>query len=249
MPLESASYIGELNPANPTDVDPVAAAAAQLRLIKGAVQGSFPNLGSAAMTLTSAQINAMPADVATNAAAVAINALQIGVNTANIAALQVAPTGVIAMWPTLVVPEDWLRCDGLLIPSLYAELIAIVGPSTPDLKGMFVRGYDASAAVDPDGPGRTIATTIQVSANKSHTHAIGQDGAHTHTIGKEGYKFLQQPGNTRIESGGDNLSPFNFLSEVTSNGANPATHSHPASSEGLIESRPTNVALNYIIKT
>ena len=39
MPIESASYIGQLNSSNPNDTDAVAAAAAQLRLIKGAVQG------------------------------------------------------------------------------------------------------------------------------------------------------------------------------------------------------------------
>lgn len=63
MPIETASFIPQLNPANPLTTDPIAQAAQHLSLIKSAVQGSFPNLGTVAVTATAAQINAAGAAV------------------------------------------------------------------------------------------------------------------------------------------------------------------------------------------
>jgi hypothetical protein len=57
MALETASFIGQLVPANPTGTDPKSLGDNHLRLIKAAVQGSFPNLGNEAVVATAAQIN------------------------------------------------------------------------------------------------------------------------------------------------------------------------------------------------
>lgn len=59
MGLETSfNYIDDLNPANPNgDPDQVAQGDDHLRGIKNAVLGSFPNLGQAAVTATSAVLN------------------------------------------------------------------------------------------------------------------------------------------------------------------------------------------------
>lgn len=57
MALETASFIGQMVPANPTGTDPKSLGDNHLRLIKTAVQGSFPNLGNEAVVATAAQIN------------------------------------------------------------------------------------------------------------------------------------------------------------------------------------------------
>lgn len=58
MSLETASYIGQLNPAWPDgDADDASQGDDQLRLIKTVLQTQFPNLGNAAITATAAQIN------------------------------------------------------------------------------------------------------------------------------------------------------------------------------------------------
>lgn len=56
MALESASYIAQLNSANPTSTDTVSQADDHLRLIKSVLKNTFPNLDQP-VTVTPAQIN------------------------------------------------------------------------------------------------------------------------------------------------------------------------------------------------
>ena len=58
MPLESASFINELVSANPPGSDPTAEGDDQIRLIKSALQGTFPNF-TGALTATNAVLNAI----------------------------------------------------------------------------------------------------------------------------------------------------------------------------------------------
>jgi microcystin-dependent protein len=57
MPLESASFISQLNPSWPLLSDTVESTQAHLTLIKSVLQGSFPNLGAAAVIGTAAALN------------------------------------------------------------------------------------------------------------------------------------------------------------------------------------------------
>lgn len=56
MALESASYIAQLNSANPTSTDTVSQADDHLRLIKATLKNTFPNLDQP-VTATPAQLN------------------------------------------------------------------------------------------------------------------------------------------------------------------------------------------------
>lgn len=56
MPLESANYINQLNPANPLSTDSVSQSDDHLRTIKLALKNTFPNL-DAPVTLSPAQMN------------------------------------------------------------------------------------------------------------------------------------------------------------------------------------------------
>lgn len=58
MGLETATFISQLNPANPVGgVDNYATADDHFRLLKAVLQAQFPNLGATAVTPTAAQIN------------------------------------------------------------------------------------------------------------------------------------------------------------------------------------------------
>ena len=60
MGLESASFISQLVATNPVGaVDDYATADDHLRLIKTALQGSFPNIGPAAATAVAADFNVL----------------------------------------------------------------------------------------------------------------------------------------------------------------------------------------------
>lgn len=56
MALETASFISDLNVANPTATDPISDGDNHIRLIKSAIKATFPNI-SAAVTATAAQLN------------------------------------------------------------------------------------------------------------------------------------------------------------------------------------------------
>ena len=70
------------------------------------------------------------------------------------------PVGTIIMWPTAVPPTGYLACDGAEFSTVTnPNLFAVLGASrTPDMRGLFVRGYDPTGEVDPSGTTRGILT-------------------------------------------------------------------------------------------
>ncbi len=70
------------------------------------------------------------------------------------------PVGTIIMYHSTVSPDGYLSCDGgSFSATTYPKLYALLGKATtPDMRGMFVRGYDPSGVNDPDGSSRQIGT-------------------------------------------------------------------------------------------
>lgn len=76
------------------------------------------------------------------------------------AALVAFQTGMMALWPTAGAPAGFRECDGshLSTTGTYATLFAVIGYTfggsgatfwLPDMRGMFARGWDNGAGVDP----------------------------------------------------------------------------------------------------
>lgn len=63
MSLESATYINQLNASNPLGSDPIASGDDHIRLIKGAIKSTFPNI-TGAVNVTQGDLNSIP-DLAT----------------------------------------------------------------------------------------------------------------------------------------------------------------------------------------
>lgn len=61
MPLETASYISQLDAANPPSSDPKSQGDNHLRMIKSVLQTQFPSLGTVPVNATAAQLNALAA--------------------------------------------------------------------------------------------------------------------------------------------------------------------------------------------
>lgn len=59
MPVEVASYVGQLVPSNPANSDPVQQGADHLRLLKSTLVASFPNI-TGAMTVSHTDLNDLP---------------------------------------------------------------------------------------------------------------------------------------------------------------------------------------------
>jgi microcystin-dependent protein len=200
------------------------------------------------------------------------------------------PTGAIVPYAANSAPSGWVICDGSLYgrtaldPSPQPNLFGVIGTTygagdglttfaVPDLRGMFVRGFDNGRGLDP----LRVFGTTQADAFKSHNHS-GNTGlfnaTHVHSFsGTTGvdspdhvhaYTSVNASGNVQPFSsgtpvnviktptvaqntGGANTRHTHTYSGTTSSGG--SDHQHTIASDGQTETRPQNVAMNYIIKT
>ena len=147
------------------------------------------------------------------------------------------PAGAVVAWTTGSAPTGWLICDGSAVSrSTYSGLFGVIsddygagdGSSTfnlPDYRGEFLRGVDGGRAVDPDRASRTdrgdSTTGDNVGTKQGHMYA-----SHNHSNGDSGGSGAASPGNYGRAFG-------NWFT----------------GSSGGNETRPRNVAVNWIIKT
>ncbi len=97
-----------------------------------------------------------------------------------------APTGIILPFTgnTNDVPPGWVLCDGSALPSsvVYDDLRGIVGTNTPDLRGVFLRGFGNINTTNL-GPAQGA---FQDDLLWEHTHLMNlvssEDGEHTHDV-------------------------------------------------------------------
>jgi len=160
-------------------------------------------------------------------------------------------------------PAGWLLCDGRAVSrTTYAALFGAIGTTAgagdgattfnlPDYRGYFLRGLDSemTPSRDPDVAGRTALNsggstgasvgTLEADAFASHTHGVIDPG-HVHdmtfardynTTGTNRYVSYPAPGQLNVN-----------------NNTLPATTGISLQNSGGAESRPKNVAVNYIIK-
>ncbi|MFC4235148.1 phage tail protein [Thalassospira xianhensis] len=130
-------------------------------------------------------------------------------------------------------PEGWLVCDGSAVSRTdYADLYAVIGTvwghgdqiatfNLPDLRGEFVRGFDAGRGVDAD---REFGTK-QEDAFRSHNHSL----AYSYNL-------------TDSALGG--YADHN----PNRNGGEPNSQLSESFTEGGSETRPRNIAMTYAIK-
>jgi hypothetical protein len=136
------------------------------------------------------------------------------------------PVGSIVAYWGLSAPPGWLLCDGSDIPQRLTELRQLVGPKTPNLQGNFLHGVDPTGTVDPDG-GRQANNALKRPPGSVQADLVKE---HSH-----GYQIANKGG----KSGADPLDLW----------TQPTTANTSASRPGLgAETRPRNVAVNYIIK-
>jgi microcystin-dependent protein len=100
-------------------------------------------------------------------------AIILAVTTAALAQA-VVPVGSIVAFAGAAAPRGWLMCDGNAIPTgaQYDLLRKLMGNTTPDLRGYFLRGIDPTGQVDPDSkpPNVRAMFSEQKDAVGPHTH-------------------------------------------------------------------------------
>jgi len=152
------------------------------------------------------------------------------------------PSGSIIMYGVASAPTGWLICDGTAVSrTTYAALFAAIGTTfgagngtttfnLPNMGGQFARGWASGQTVDS---GRTFGTT-QLDAFQGHFHSppFGQTSYVTYVSGASSANATTGGGNYALSS---------------STGA-PLTDGSNGTPRTAVETRPTNVALTYLIK-
>lgn len=162
-------------------------------------------------------------------------------------AYDVLPIGSVLMWPSDSIPAKFAIMDGRwLNRTTYAALFAVIGTrygssgssfQLPDMRGMFPRGSDQGRGIDS---GRQVGTQQRGSV-EYHKHFSGW-GEHSKYPGyfgsstKTGYRGSKST---------DWDNQLDFTNDGSAfDGANP----NPSANVMGNETRPINIALNFIIK-
>lgn len=109
----------------------------------------------------------------------------------------------------------------------------------PDLRGRFLRGVDHGQGRDPDAASRSMATIGGQTGDSVGTVQSGEYGSHDHggsTGQGDKSSWYWQSGEHAFTSQGSNVLGVN------------GSHYHAISASGGKETRPVNVALEFIIK-
>ena len=106
-------------------------------------------------------------------AGIADNAITLGKLATALQAFLV-PVGTINAYAGATAPTGWLLCDGATSTSGYTTLAALVGATTPNLKGKVIVGLDAADA--------TMDTLLETGGSKTVTLLEANLPVHSHTI-------------------------------------------------------------------
>ncbi|EON3735439.1 phage tail protein [Escherichia coli] len=143
------------------------------------------------------------------------------------------PVGVPVPWPSATPPTGWLKCNGAAFSAEEYPELAKAYPSgkLPDLRGEFIRGWDDGRGVDT---GRAILSA-QEWLTGSHCHYIRSWDAWNNTV--------LEPNDRQGDS---LLSTDNAVQEGAINGR--FTSQYRTEFSGGNETRPRNIAFNYIVR-
>ena len=147
-------------------------------------------------------------------------------------------TGEVIAYAGASAPSGWQECDGSTAATDALKKILGVD-NVPDLRGDFVRGWDHGRGIDS---GRTLLSRQDdtTRAPRFNAFSAASNGGHSHSTG------------TALQSSDDGSYDFNSGDNAHKDSVNTtnSTGSHGHSiSGGDAETRPTNIALMYIIKT
>lgn len=146
------------------------------------------------------------------------------------------PVGVPVPWPSATPPTGWLKCNGAPFTAQEYPKLASVYPSLklPDLRGEFIRGWDDGRGVDS---GRGLLS-LQSSQNLSHSHD---------DLGSMGGNAVGVPGTTSVYAKKYYGSNEGYQTRPAGGWSGSASGLTSLESGGN-ESRPRNVAFNYIVR-
>nr|WP_275679413.1 phage tail protein [Pseudomonas entomophila] len=198
-------------------------------------------------------------------------------HTGNLKPEAILPAGCILYCVAAEAPAGFLPANGAAISrTTYASLFKVIGTvygagdgvgtfNLPDLRGVFVRGWDGGRKLDPD----RVIGTVQTGQNATHTHSasLSVAGDHTHAVngttleGGDHFHYV-------TKAAGSNNTPGPYVTPANGAGSqsqttNSGNHTHSISAQAAAagahthaitinteggEARPINIALLPCIK-
>jgi microcystin-dependent protein len=252
-------YQGASNPAQLA----IGTAGQVLKVNSGATApewGQVTNAGvsdSAAIALSKLATGALPTAI-TVASANLVNGTVALEDLATAVVNRLVPVGTIAMYGGATAPTGWLLCDGTATTG-YTALAAIVGGTTPDLRGRFALGDNASLTLLATGGSTTIGTNNLPSHSHANTASAStsvsvSDPGHTHTINGELVQAASFSDNTVyvINADGQGLGSYtegtaSATTGISATASTSVTMSN-ANTGGAEAYFQPHVVVNYIIK-
>lgn len=217
MGLETATYITDLVSNNPLGTDSKAQGDNHIRLLKSVLKAQFPNLGSAAVTATAAELNKLDGATATTAelnilsgvTATAAELNKLDGCTSSTAELNLL-TGVSSIYD-LVYPVGCLfETTTSANPSTYFTGTTWVAYGT----GRVTVGYNAADSdfdnINDTGGAKTVALSIAEMPAHSHTYTLeNARGAGSPGSGN-GDSSFSTPNTSSVGSGAahENMPPY-----------------------------------------
>lgn len=214
MPLETATYIDDLNSSNPPGTDLLKQGDDHIRLIKAVLKSTFPNLDGA--------VNATPAELN-----LLVGALSLGV-----------PTGSVIMWYGAAVdcPDGYGICDG----SVYPLVDGSGNLTSPDLRDKVVIGAGTLQATVGGAYGAATSAVASGSAG-DHSHTAS-GGAHTHpglTVDGHALSISEMPAHTHTvgfnDTGASGSCIENAVGTATSTVTTSSTGGGAAHTHGITQ--------------
>ena len=142
------------------------------------------------------------------------------------------PVGVPVPWPSATPPTGWLKCNGSPFSAEEYPELAKAYPTNklPDLRSEFIRGWDDGRGIDI---GRAILGS-QSDALQNHLHFITTTGP-------------EDPGGGNATSPTDDTGRLSGADSWLVGAGNWTTYG-PPSGRVAEETRPRNIAFNYIVR-
>jgi microcystin-dependent protein len=136
-------------------------------------------------------------------------------------------------------PDGWLMCDGGSIPAEYANLRAMVGANTPNLRGKFLGGANGngltlkSSYSDTTRKPRNSSFSLTVDTRHRHSFDITKNGistssggSHTHTITSNLFVNKDNSGANKGNKVNFNRTNYNSGSASSLSANSGGSHSH-----------------------
>jgi hypothetical protein len=160
------------------------------------------------------------------------------------------PIGTISMWPSTVLPNGYLLCDGASFNATKFPALAqlLTAHKVPDLRGQFVRGLATGEVLDTSFPKIQYQTARPTKTDFSgHTSAEGQHHHRIETLEPYDLKasWTHRP-NTAMTGMGD--GPRTILGYSNTDDKGLHEHTFHVTTGGDHETAPNHVIMQYIIK-